>query len=173
MRALLAAATTLLLTASLAGCFERRGALVVDVEAGDTSDIDDFQSLPVTFKDLRIKAATLNPETFPAAVGRVDLRVAEQGGQLTELFRQDVRADRYQKIEITTTAPTFQGILRDGTSVAVVVEHNGVFIALTDFEVPRGGAATYVVSLAVVKTDTGTGQPTYTISVDPAGSRIA
>lgn len=169
MRAFLAAGVLLLASVGLSGCFDRQGTLTIELAVDAGSHVSDFRSLNLTLKDVRIKAKTLNPETVPSSVARLEMAQAAQSGQKYDIFSQQVRSDNYQRIEITTQGSTFQGYLQDGTPVGVVVP-NGVFVVTTDFDVPRGGSATYTLVVGVQKVDTGTGQPSYTVVPDTTAS---
>jgi hypothetical protein len=168
MRGLVAVAL-LLASVGLSGCFERSGTLTIELSVDQDGHVQDFRSLNVTLKDVRIKAKTLNPETFPSAVGRADIAAMAREGERKELFAQQVRSDNYQRIEVTTQSSTTQGTLADGTTVGVVVPP---FVVTTDFDVPRGGAAKYDLVITVNKVDTGQGAPSYTITPDAAASGV-
>jgi hypothetical protein len=165
----LAAASLLLLTAGMAGCFERRGTLAVELIVSDAGDVDDFRSVNVTLKDIRIKARTMNLETFPVPSDPIELRRSAAAGQSHQVFLQEVRSDQYTKVELTTQGSAFQGTLRDGTRAALTVP-DSVLIATSEFEVPRGGAVTFVFSVQVTKQPTGQGLPSYVLIWDPQGS---
>jgi hypothetical protein len=166
---LLACAALLLLTSGLAGCFDRSGTLTVDLAVGDQGAVSAFRELAITLKDVRIKAHTENLEAFPAETTRLDVRSAAGNGQPLEVFKQSVRADTYERIEVTTVSQTYNGTLNDGSHVGVIVP-NGVFIALPSFAVPRGGSTGYVLAIMVQEQDSGTGSPTYSIVPDPTSS---
>lgn len=161
--------TALLLTAALAGCLSRSGTLAIQLRVSDVGDIRQFSSVNLTLDKVRIDARTLNPETLPSAVTTLELVSTARSGPV-ELFRQTVRADQYQKITlIPPQGSSFQGILLDGTKVAVIAP--ALFVQ-TNFEVPRGGTATFEFVVEVLKQSTGSGSPTYYIVADPEASRV-
>lgn len=161
MRALLGLAAFLLLTVSLAGCLERRGTLAIDLLVSDGGDLGDFQRVNFTLREVRIDARTLNPETTPSRVERMELVSAAASGDPVRVFEAEVRADRYDRIQlIPPPGATFQGTLRDGTPVAVVVPNNAL-VQTISFEVPRGGGVRYLFVVEVREVDTGVGQSTY------------
>jgi hypothetical protein len=163
MRAPLGLLVALLLTASLAGCLERRGTLTIELLVSDQGAIHEFQRIPFNLRDVRIDARTLNPETFPASTTRLELVEAAANQDFLPIFRQEVRADVYEKITLTTPpGATFQGELLDGTTVAVVVPGDAL-VQTNQFELPRGGATTYTFAVQVIKVESGTGAPSYRV----------
>lgn len=153
MRAALLLAGALLLTASLAGCFERSGTLHVDLVVSDQGDIGDFRSINLTLKSVQIKARTLNPEDSPSLVERLELVESARNQERHRVFTGEVRSDRYDKITLTIPAgATYRGFLNDaeGTQVAVVVP-GGAMSLQTNFEVPRGGTVTYLFTIQLQK----------------------
>lgn len=160
---LVGVAAALLLSGSLAGCLERRGTLAVELAVSDGGAIGEFRSASIQLYRVTIDARTLNPQPVPSRVDRVELVSAARGGETFELFREEVRADRYDRVTVTTPpGATFQGTLQDGTTVAVVVP-NEKFSLTTGFEVPRGGSTSYLLTIRLEKVDTGTGSPSYTV----------
>jgi hypothetical protein len=169
MRLLLALAAGLLLASSLAGCFERSGTLVVQAQVSDAGAVREFRSLNLSIDRIKVDARTMNPEVVASLVQRIDMVQASQTGEAFELFRAQVRADRYPRITLQTPpGATFQGTLQDGTQVGVVVPP---LVVQPDLEVPRGGSAGYLVALKAQKTFSGQGAPTYSIIVDAEASR--
>lgn len=168
MRLLLALAAGLLLASSLAGCFERSGTLVVQVQVSDEGQVREFRALNLTIDRIKVDARTLNPEVVQSLVQRIDLVQAAATGETFEVFRAQVRADRYPRITLQTPpGATFQGTLLDGTQVGVVVPP---LVVQPDLEVPRGGTAGYLIVLLAQRTTTGQGAPTYSIIVDAESS---
>ncbi|HEV8359268.1 MAG TPA: hypothetical protein VGR28_02315 [Candidatus Thermoplasmatota archaeon] len=167
-RGLWAVTAMLLLTASLAGCLERRGTLAVELVVSDGGAIDEFRSINLTFEKVRIKARTLNPEDQEATTDRVELVEAAASGRPVPMFAGEVRSDTYQRVTlIPPTGATFRGYLVDGTQVGVVVEALAIE---TDFEVPRGGSVTFEFAVRVEKS-LGTGDvPTYRVAAAPEES---
>lgn len=170
MRVVLGLVAALLLSASLAGCFERRGTLAVDVLVSDGGALGQFARINLTLHRVTLDARSLNPEQVPSLVERLELVGAARSGEVSRVFQGEVRADRFEKITITTPpGATYQGQLRDGTNVALVVP-GGAFIATSTFDVPRGGSVTYIFAIGVTRTNTGVGADTYRIEPVPEES---
>jgi hypothetical protein len=164
MRLPLAAMGLLMLTASLAGCFERNGTLTLDLAVASTPALNEFTRANFSLESITIAAKTLDPARLPSELGRIELVSAARSGDSFRLFQGQVRADRYDRITLhTPPGATFQGTLRDGTTVAVVVPGN-TLAQTSSFEMPRGGAVTYVFTIAVQKNDPGQGTPTYFVA---------
>lgn len=156
-------ALLLLLTASMAGCFERRGTLAIDLVVSEAGAVGEFSRINLSLAKVRIDARTLNPEDTTSRVERLEVVSAARSGEAFRVFEGEVRADKYDRITIITPpGGTFQGQLRDGTPVAVVVP-NGALSQTTTFEVARGGAITFTFTIGVVKNDSGQGLPTYSL----------
>lgn len=173
MRLLLGLAALLLLATSTAGCFERRGTLAIDLVVSDTGAIGEFSRLNLTLDEVRIDARTLNPADTPSLVDRLEVVSAARSGETFRVFQGEVRADQYDRITLITPVGTqYQGTLRDGTTVAVVVP-NGAFTQTTIFEVPRGGNVVFEFVIGVQKPPTGTGLPSYQLVPfpDESGAR--
>jgi hypothetical protein len=164
---LLVLAVLLLTTASLAGCFERRGTLNVDLVVDDGGAIGEFRSLNLSLKNVQIKARTLNPEDTPSLVEQFELVESAQNGERHRVFTGSVRSDRYDKITLSIPAgATFRGALTDGTQVAAIVPGDALSIQ-TDFELGRGATLTYAFTIQVQKS-LGTGDvPTYRVVAVP------
>lgn len=163
MRLLLGLVALLVLSGSLAGCFERRGSLAIDLVVSSGGDVNDFSRINLTLDKVRIDARTLNPETVDSLVDRLEVVRAASDGAPLRVFQGEVRADRYDRITITTPpGGRFDGQLRDGTPVAVIVP-GSAFTASTTFEVGRGATVVYVFTIEVQQTTTGTGLPTYSL----------
>lgn len=172
MRPLVALAAALALTAGLAGCLERRGTLTIELEVSPEGAIREFRTVNLSFKDVRIDARTLNPESVPSELERLELVRAAAGRDALQVFRQSVRADRYERIALTTPpGATFQGVLLDGTTVGVVVPNDAIVVQ-TSFDLPRGGALRYVLTIQVVKVEPDEGAATYRVVPDAAASGV-
>lgn len=171
MRAVLAL-LVLLLSASLAGCLERRGTLAIDLLVSDAGALDEFSAIDIRIDLIRLDARTLNPEDFPSAVQRIELVSTAAQGRPLELFRQEVRADRYDQVTLTVPrSATFRGTLLDGTEVAVVVPDQAL-VQTPSFEVPRGGEVTFQFVVRVDKVQSGQGSATYLLVPDAEASRV-
>ena len=170
--ALPAALLLVLLAGSLAGCtvFERRGTLAVSLTVANDGALNDFRVLNLSLDKVKLEARSLSPDPIPSQVQKLELvREARDAGTET-LFKQEVRADTYNRITVTTPpGQTFQGILQDGTKVAVLVPNNALS-AITAFDVPRGGTVDYLLTLRVDKVNLGVGQANYQVTVDPEAS---
>lgn len=170
MRLLLVGLLAVLASASLAGCLQRTGVLTIHVEVSDQGAIREFRVINFTLEKVRIDARTQNPEDVPSSVTTLELvNAASRGPQA--IFRQEVRADQYTKVTLLPgrDPPTFEGVLLDGTRVALVAT---TLFATTSFEVPRGGSLGFTMVLEVTRNPTGTGSPTYILSVDPEASGV-
>lgn len=164
MRLPLAAMGLLVLTASLAGCFERNGTLTLDLVVASTPALGEFTRVNFSLESILLDARNLDPERVPTEVQRVELVGAARSGDAFQLFRGQVRADRYDAITLVVPpGASFQGTQRDGTTVAVVVP-GGTLAQTTSFEVPRGGTATYVFAIALQKTQPPQGAPNYFVA---------
>lgn len=172
MRPLLGLAVLLLLATGTAGCFERRGTLAVDLVVSNSGAVAEFSRINLTLDKVRIDARTLNPEDVPSLVDRLEVVSAARSGDAQRVFQAEVRADQYDRITLIVPVGTqFQGTLRDGTTVAVVVP-NGALTQTTVFEVPRGGDVVFEFVIQVQKITTGTGLPSYQLVALPDESGV-
>ena len=163
MRLPLALVGALLLSASLAGCFERSGTLAIVLEVSSGGALNEFSRVNLSLDKIHLVGRNQNPPVLESQERRFELSAAARTGQEFRLFSGTVRSDTYDRITLTTPpGSTFQGTLRDGTTVAIVVP-GGTLTQTISFEVPRGGDVTYAFSIGVRSNDPGQGQPTYSI----------
>jgi hypothetical protein len=172
MRRLLALPLLLLLSAALAGCLQSRGTLEIDLVVSDQGDIGQFRTINLTLKDVRLEARSATPPPVPVQQARLELVTQANGGRDVVEFAQDVQADKYTRVALTVPAgSSFEGILNDGTKVAMVVP-NDQLVQTANFDVPRGGTVHFRFTIEVHEENNGVGQPSFFIRPQPETSGV-
>lgn len=151
------------MVAMLAGCTASSGTLTV--QATDAPDnIGDFTSLTIDVSSIEAKSGD-GVKSFTPAHGSFDL-VKLQAGNLTTLFKDQVPAGNYSKLELVITKAT--GVLKaDGKSVDVKAPKGSIFLP-GSFTVEAGKETVFLFDIHVVAKGSGE----YSLQPNAGGSKV-
>ncbi len=151
---------------ALAGCTAGSGTGTLTVQATDLpGDIADFRWLNVTVTSIDLTLKDGGHSSYAPSNGTFDLAQLTSGN-VTTLFRDDVKSGNYTKLSLKIADAT--GILTTGGEVSVKAPGGTVFLT-TAFTVKAGAETTFLFDVVVHQEGNGD----YIFQPNASGSRIS